>query len=673
MKFKIAFLFIPCLLSTSALAASTVLDTMTVLGNRSTAPSFNTESVSKDDFQQQELIERGINDLEQVTRQIANLHLTNAGVGSFGQQFSLRGLTNTALFSAPAVVIYVDDVPYSSSMAAMGSLFAIDSLAVYRSSQPARFGKNAYAGAIDIKTKQPENDLHAGVALELGNYNQHQVTANGSGALIKDQLYFNLSGQYQQRDAFLYNSYLNTNPDDQEHFSGRAALKWTPTKAWELRLMLTKEDFDYGASRFVRLDSPDFYTVRSEVTEKLQQQADSQAIRIAYQGDDYELLSVSSRHFLQMYPRTVDLNLLPTVFTRTQNSLETAWTQELRLQPKDQSGIWNWHTGLFYSNVEKHSVTDTTLLKTNTHIDLNKLNTDNYVVFGQFAYQGFNRVKPYLDLRLEYVKTAVNAGNVFPNGKKITLQQRVGSFFASPKLGVNVTLSNNALLYAATGLAFKPAGFTIANINENLSHYKQERLWNNELGIKSQWFNDRFKFNVAGFYYGIENYQIERFFSQTDYAIVNAPKAHSVGFEVESQAQLMENLSLDGNFGYTHTQLDEYRDPITRVNYAGKAAPFVPELTGLVALQYKHPQGYFARAEGVWTGRTYFDENNTNIMGQNAYAVANVRLGYERKNYSVYLFAKNITDTRYYTFKIDSLRGVPSDPRMVGVRLAVNF
>ncbi len=155
-------------------------------------------------------------------------------------------------------------------------------------------------------------------------------------------------------------------------------------------------------------------------------------------------------------------------------------------------------------------------------------------------------------------KPSFDGANTFSTGRKITLQQRDGSFFVSPKLGVNVTLSDNALLYAATGSAFKPAGFTIANINENLSHYKQERLWNNELGVKSQWFNDRFKFNVAGFYYDIENYQIERFFTQTDYSIVNAPKAHSVGFEVESQAQLMENLSLDSNFGYTHVQFDNY-------------------------------------------------------------------------------------------------------------------
>lgn len=270
-------------------------------------------------------------------------------------------------------------------------------------------------------------------------------------------------------------------------------------------------------------------------------------------------------------------------------------------------------------------------------------------------------------------KIVIDAANSFPNGKKTSLQQRDSSFFVSPKFGIDVTLSDNALLYAATGLSFKPAGYTIANINENLSHFKQERLWNNELGLKTQWFEDRLKFNVAGFYYNIENYQVERFFTLTDYAVANAPKAHSVGFEVESQAQLIENLTLEGNVGYTHTQFDQYRDPITNVNYAGKLAPFVPEFTGLLALQYKHPQGYFARVEGLWTGKTYFDESNIAIMSQSDYVLGNVRLGYERKNYSIYAFVKNIADTHYYTFKIDSLRGTPSDPRMLGVRLAVNF
>jgi iron complex outermembrane receptor protein len=675
MNAKLLLFLTTYLLPLTVLATQPVINLSPVIvsDKASTTPSFNTEPVSKDEFYQQELIERGVNDLEQATRQIANLHLTNAGVGSYAQQFSLRGLSNTALFSSSAVVVYVDDVPYSSSMAAMGRLFAIDSLDVYRSSQPAQFGKNAYAGAIDVKTKQPANEVHGGVALELGNYNQHQVTANSSGALIKDQLYFNLSGEFQQRDGFLYNSYLNTTPDNQETFSGRAGLKWTPTHAWDVRLTANKEHYNYGASRYSRLDSPDRYTIRSEAEEQLVQKTDNQSLRIAYNTDNYELLSVSSRQTWQMNPRVVDLNLTPTQYTRTQNATETAWTQEVRLRSKDQQSTWLWHTGLFYSNTARHSVTDTVLSGSKLHIEQKKRDTDNYAVFGKLAYQGFKAIKPYVDMRVDYVRNVINANTVLFNGKKLPYDQNQGSVFVSPQVGVDVTLSNNALLYTSTGLSYKPSGYTIANIINNLSHYKQERLWHNELGIKSHWLDERLKLNVAGFYYAIENYQVERFFTQTDYAIVNAPKAHSVGFEVETQAQLMDNLSLDGNFGYTHTQFDNYRDPITNINYAGKLVPFVPELTGLLALQYKHPRGYFARAEGMWTGRTFFDENNAAIMRQDAYALANLRVGYEQKNYSVYLFTKNITDTRYYTFKTDNVRGVPSDPRLFGVRLAVNF
>ncbi|MFM8333340.1 MAG: TonB-dependent receptor [Candidatus Methylumidiphilus sp.] len=668
-----AVLCVLCVLPARVLAEPNVLDTITVFGEPSTSPAFNTEPISKTELYQPELIERGINNLENMARQMPNLRLSNAGIGSYGQQFSLRGLTNTSLFSAPAVVVYLDDVPYSSPTATTGNLFAIDSVEVYRSSQPAGFGKNAYAGAIGIKTLQPQNDVHAGVALELGNYNLHQVTTHSAGAFIKDQLYFNISGQYQQRDGFLHNSYLKTTPDDQEHFSGRAELKWTPTQAWDVRLSAGKESLNYGASRFVRLDSPDFYTVRSEASEQLRQQTDNQALRIAYDSGDYEVLSVSSRRYWKMYPRVVDLNLTPTVYTRTQDATETAWTQEFRLRPKNQRSTWNWHAGLFYGNTEKHSVTDTLIAKALTRFNLKDNTIDSYAVFGQLAYQGFKEVKPYADLRVDYVESTVDAANSFPNGRKTNLQQREGSVFVSPKLGVNVTLSDNALMYMATGLSFKPSGFTVANINENLSHFSQERLWNNEIGIKSQWWQDRFKLNVAGFYYKIENYQVERFFSLTDYSIVNAPKAHSVGFEVESQLELLDNLSLDGNFGYADTQFDDYQDPITRADYSGKKAPFVPRFTGLFALQYKHPLGYFARAEGVLTGRTYFDESNTQIMRQDDYVVGNIRLGYERKNYSIYAFVKNIADTHYFTFKIDGLRGTPNDPRLFGVRLAVNF
>lgn len=645
---------------------------VTVTAVSQSRPSFNTEAVSKNQLTGQELTERGINDIAELSQRIGNFHLTNSGMGSLEQRFSMRGLTNTALFSDPSVVFYVDDVPYSSSIATMGHLFDIDSVDVYRSAQPAQFGKNAYAGAVDIKTRQPDNQLSGGVALELGKFDTRQVTANASGAFIADQLYFSLSGEYQQRDGFLYNSYLNTRPDNQENFSGRAALKWTPTKQWDIRFTATKEDFNYGAARFVRLDSPDFFTVRSELPEYLKQQADSQALRIAYNTDDLEFLSVSSRRSWKMQ-RGTDLNLIPTQFNRFQDFSQEAWTQEFRLRPKNQNTAWTWQTGLFYSNIDKPGVSDTVIFNTTTRSNTPTLNFENYAAFGQLSYLGVEDLKVYLDLRFDYVTARVESENLYPNGSRVALQQHDDAFFVSPKFGIDYTLSPNALVYAASGLSSKRPGFTGANPNQTVSYYKKETAWQNEIGLKTNWFDKRFRLNVAGFYYDIENYQVERFFSTLDYGVTNAAKAHSLGFEVESQTQLIDSLWLETSLGYTHTQFDQYIDPITKVSYAGKVAPFVPDFTSTVALQYKHPDGYFARAEWLWTGKTYFDENNTKLMSQNDYSIANVRIGYEKKSYSIYAFVNNLTDTHYYSFKIGDTRGTPSTPRMIGVRLGVSF
>ncbi|MCF7986046.1 MAG: TonB-dependent receptor [Methylovulum sp.] len=645
---------------------------ITILGEPITSPSFNDEPASNNTIDQPELIERGINDIKNLSSQIANFHLTDHGIGSFGKIFSLRGLSDTGIFSTPSVVFYVDDVPYTSSVATMGRLYNIDSVSVYRSAQPGRFGKNAYAGAIDIKSQQPENAIASHLALELGNYSQHQVTADSSGALLKNKLFYSVSGNFQQRDGFLYNSFLNTTPDGQNLFSGRAALSWRPTEQWDIRLTLLKEDFDFGATRLVRLDSPDFYTVQSEITEQLKQQADTQALRVAYHFDHYELLSISSHRLWRMGPRLVDLNLTPVPLSRSQNLVNEAWTQEFRLHPKVQQ-TWDWQIGAFFSDEAKHGVMDSFTPLVNYHVGVQQNTISTYAAFGELAYRGIKGIKPYIDLRVDYVENFINASNLFPGNLSYDLKQSDNSFFVSPKWGIDVDLTPNSLLYAASGWSFKPSGYTIPNIYSNLSHFNKETNWHNELGIKSHWFDHRFQLNLAGFYYAIDDYQVERYFTQTDYGIINAPKAHSYGFEVESQTQLIKNLTLETKLGYTKTQFDRYSDPITGVDFAGKNAPFIPDMTSQIALQYKHHNGYFARAEWLVTGKTYFNENNTQLMQQNNYDLANLRVGYDKNGYSAYLFANNLADNHYYTYKVSNLRGAPGDPRLFGIRLGVSF
>lgn len=659
--------FLACTMVANA-EESVTLEPMIITGQNTTLPSFNHEADSKNEFYAEELPERGIARLQDISKHIANFSLADQGIGSFRQVFSMRGLTNTSIFSAPAVVFYVDDVAYSSSITNMGQLLDIESLTVYRNTQPAGFGKNAYAGAVDIHTQQPSNSLKGGVGVEIGTYDSYGVNAKTSGALIKDHLFFNLSGFYNQRDGFLTNTTLNNHPDSQENFSGRAALTWKPTSKFDARLTLTKEDFDFGNARFVRLDNPKSYTTKANVPEKLQQNADSQSLRLAYEMENYNLLSISSRRSWQMLPFVVDLDLTPNNFAmRNLRNSETTWTQEVRLSPKKQ-GEWNWNVGGFYSTSQFDELDN--IVTSSKDVFWTDKQTDNYAVFGHLAYQGFENLNLYTDLRLDYVTSHLDSTYDSDIPVSIAVNRDYETVFASPKWGIDYQISKHSLLYAATGFGFKPGGLTYANTEQSVIQFGKETAWQNSIGIKSDWFDGRVKTNLAGFYYQIDDYQVERFFAGGNYATFNAAKVSSYGVEFENQIELVEHLALENTAGYTHIRFDDYHDSVSSANYTGNTVPFVPEFNSLTALQYKHPQGYFARAEWQWKGNTYFNEGNT--LSQNAYSNVNLRVGYAKENYSGYVFVNNLADTYFYTAQL-GVRGVVGDPRMVGVRLSVNY
>ncbi|MDP2902946.1 MAG: TonB-dependent receptor [Methylovulum sp.] len=669
MKFILFIIF--CLVAPTTLvnAAPVTLEPITITTQKITEPSFNREADSKDEFYAEELQERGMTRLQDISKNVANFNITDQSLGSFRQMFTMRGLTNTSIFSAPAVVFYVDDVAYSSPITNMGQLFDIEALTVYRTAQPGRFGKNAYAGAVDIQTRQPDNILKSSVALDMGSYDYAAVNAKASGALIEDKLYFSLSGAYNGRDGFLYNSFLNNHPDTQENYSGRAALTWKPSTAWDVRLTLTKDDFNYGNARFTRLDQPTPFTTEAGLNEQLQQNADSQNLRIAHETDNYNLVSITSHRFWQMSPFIVDLDLKPLpIASRNLKNQDETWTQEVRLSPR-KSGAWDWQLGGFFSTSQFLELDNI-----QTPGDLSKYwtdkHTENYAVFGRLAYQGISNLNLYTDLRLDYVSSHLDSWLDSTSGGFLAVKPSYDTVFASPKWGVDYRFSEHSLIYAATGFGFKPGGLTFANTEPRAIQFDRETSWQNSIGIKNDWFDERLKTNIAAFYYDITDYQVERFFAGGNYSAFNAPKVSSYGVEFESQAKIIDNLTLENSVGYTHIRFDDYHDRITGVDYTGNTAPFVPEYNTMTALQYKHPRGYFARAEWFWKGNTYFDE--TNLLHQSAYSVVNLRVGYAKGHYEAYVYANNLSDTYYYTTQL-GVRGAPGDPTVAGVRLVLNY
>lgn len=244
----------------------------------------------------------------------------------------------------------------------------------------------------------------------------------------------------------------------------------------------------------------------------------------------------------------------------------------------------------------------------------------------------------------------------------------------TPSAGIDVEISDHVLAYAKTAYAFKPGGFSAYADDVAYVPFKEERVWATEVGVKTDWLDSRLQANLAGFYNSVENYQVERSFTVTDYAVFNAENAEIYGLEFETRYEICSYLDFLGSIGWTHARLTDYTDPVTGRSLNGVTAPFVPEFDAVAALDFHLECGFFARVEYFAVGNTKFDDFNRDEFQQDGYGLLGAAVGWRAKNWSLSLYGSNLTQEEYYTMMNPEIRtGAVGIPREFGVRLGVNF
>ncbi len=610
------------------------LDDMVISGEASPHEAFFDRPFSATVFPRTKLDRRDITAVQDVADAVPNLNVMDAGMRSFNGVVGIRGLVNTPFFSGPSTVIYVDDAPYGNAFTYANRLFDIDSIEAYRGPQGALFGQNSYAGVLNVRSRQPTNDLTGAFSVAGGNFDRWAVDGYVSGALIQDRLFYSLGSAYLRRNGFLHNVFLGTRPDGVNAISGRASMTWKPSERWDIRLATNLDNFDDGVPRLMPLNDVTF-EIASNLEGENKQRINSQSLRIAYQGDAHEAIAVIARRDWKLDPLLVDTDFTPApIVSFLFRENEEQWSYELPLQPNAPTGNWDWSAGFFASNSKFDGLRRLTVLGVDDPIDWS-IDEDGYALFGQMSYSGVDPFRLHAGLRFDYVQKRFERIRQDPFVPVAPILARKEYFFVSPKVAVDYALSDRALIYANTGLAFKPGGFSGGSDLPALAEFESEYMWANELGVK--WSSDRVEASLALFYYRIRNYQVERFFTPVDFVVLNAPKTNSYGGEVELDVRLWQGLRAEAAFGYTRIEFEEFRDPFTGIDLAGNQAPYTPEFNLMLATQYEHPAGYFGRAELVWTGDTYFDDLNTEVLHEGGYAVFNARIGFRRDGFNLYV------------------------------------
>jgi outer membrane receptor for ferric coprogen and ferric-rhodotorulic acid len=91
-------------------------------------------------------------------------------------------------------------------------------------------------------------------------------------------------------------------------------------------------------------------------------------------------------------------------------------------------------------------------------------------------------------------------------------------------------------------------------------------------------------------------------------------------------------------------------------------------------VRHEFPNGVFVQAAWRGIGETFFNEANQRRYRQGSYGVFDAEVGFERGDFSIAVFARNLFDREFFTFmnpQIDA--GAPGDPQTFGVRVGIVF
>jgi iron complex outermembrane receptor protein len=187
-------------------------------------------------FGPDEIQQAGIKDLADIASLTPGLSFFNA-VGGFLPTPVIRGVAQTDIFNEVNVGIFLDGVYVSGREGLNFSQLDLERIEVIKGPTSAKYGRNAFSGAINYITKRPTEEFELSGDVTAGNEGKVAGKTAVSGPLLGDTLLGRFAASYDEWDG----SYDNPIPDGDDvggyrYRSFKGNLLWKPAESFEAML-----------------------------------------------------------------------------------------------------------------------------------------------------------------------------------------------------------------------------------------------------------------------------------------------------------------------------------------------------------------------------------------------------------------------------------------------------
>jgi iron complex outermembrane recepter protein len=582
--------------------------------------------------------------------------------------YQIRGIGERSQFREPinpSVGVLIDDVDLTG-IGSISSMFDVQQTEVFRGPQGTRFGSNALAGIINIKTNAPTDYFEGAVKALVGNYGSQGLGFVASGPASEHVNYRFAAEQYLSNGFIdnLYSGADDTNNRDELSIRGKLAIDAGEHLSIDLTAMYFDFNNGYDAfsldnTRQTYSDQPGFDT----------QQTSALAANFNYAGLDVAdikvIASIANSDLDYGYDEDWafgDYDWETGDCITPSGCLADAWgysstdhyfrkkntkTLEIRATSKEGQQIFDgttdWVTGIYFKNDDS----ELNRIYTWDADFASSFKTNTIAAYAELVSQLSDSLTLTTGIRLENRKAKYANSTDYKATPSDTM---IGG-----KAVLNVELSDTSIVFGSINRGYKAGGVnTDGTLLDTQREFDPEYLWNYEIGYKATYFDNSVYLRAALFLMDREDVQVKISYQLPDSTefvefLDNASKGTNQGFELESGWQINQDIEVYGSLGILDTEYGSfsYATEDGLVSLSGREQAHAPSYQFNLGAKYFLSEAWLLNMSIAGKDGFYFSDSHD--QKSDAVTLTNLSVSYTQENWDLTIWGRNVTDEDYQT------------------------